>query len=196
VNEFVDECRREWKRLGVPDPVANEMAADLAADLEEAAAEGVSAEEVLGSGAFDPRAFAGAWAAERGVIGTTPAADVPAPPPTVRRRLPASTIVFALVALIGVLMAAFGPSRGGPVAVPVFRSEMRVKPIPPEFFGPGKVLVPGSRVIGFAGHSGIDTHALGLLLLIVGLLGIAASTTLTTRFRHRPWWPRHPTVTA
>jgi hypothetical protein len=41
VSEFVDECRREWRRLGVPDPVANEMAADLTADLEEAEAEGV-----------------------------------------------------------------------------------------------------------------------------------------------------------
>jgi hypothetical protein len=41
------ECRREWKRIGVPDPVANEMAADLAADVEEADADGVSAEEVL-----------------------------------------------------------------------------------------------------------------------------------------------------
>jgi len=67
VSDFVEERRRERKRLRVPDPVANEMAADLAADLEEAEAEGVSAEEVLGSGAFDPRAFAVAWATERGV---------------------------------------------------------------------------------------------------------------------------------
>ena len=34
MSEFVDECRREWHRLGVPDPVANEMAADLTADLD------------------------------------------------------------------------------------------------------------------------------------------------------------------
>jgi hypothetical protein len=69
VSEFVEECRREWKRLHVPDAVADEMAADLTADLGEAAAEGVSAEEVLGSGARDPRSFAASWAAERGVIG-------------------------------------------------------------------------------------------------------------------------------
>ena len=31
MNEFIEECRREWRRLGVPDPIANEMAADLAA---------------------------------------------------------------------------------------------------------------------------------------------------------------------
>jgi hypothetical protein len=72
VTEFVDECRREWRRLRVPDAVANEMAADLAADLNEAEVEGVSPEEVLGSGAFDPRAFAASWAAERGLIGLSP----------------------------------------------------------------------------------------------------------------------------
>ena len=33
MNEFVEECRREWRRLGVPDPIANEMAADLTADI-------------------------------------------------------------------------------------------------------------------------------------------------------------------
>jgi hypothetical protein len=58
VTDFVEQCRREWKRLRVPDAVANEMAADLAADLTEADAEGVSPEEVLGSSAFDPRSFA------------------------------------------------------------------------------------------------------------------------------------------
>jgi len=45
---FVDDCRREWKRLRVSDAVANEMAAELTADLEEAASEGASPEDVLG----------------------------------------------------------------------------------------------------------------------------------------------------
>lgn len=65
---FVDDCRREWKQLGVPDAVANEMAAELAADLTEAEAEGASAEEVLGYAVFDAPAFAAQWAEERGVI--------------------------------------------------------------------------------------------------------------------------------
>jgi hypothetical protein len=60
VSEFVEECRREWRRLGVPDPIANEMAADLTADIEEAEAEGGSAEDVLGNSVFDPRRFAAA----------------------------------------------------------------------------------------------------------------------------------------
>src|SRR5438128_11349072 len=75
VKDFVEECRREWKRLRVPDPVANEMAADLAADLEEAEAEGVSPEELLGSGASDPRSFAASWAAARGVGQRSPASE-------------------------------------------------------------------------------------------------------------------------
>jgi hypothetical protein len=68
MTEFVEECRREWKRLRVPEPAANEMAADLAADLKEAEQDGVAAEEVLGSGAFDPRAFAASWANARGLV--------------------------------------------------------------------------------------------------------------------------------
>jgi hypothetical protein len=68
VSNFVEECRREWKRLRVPGTVADEMADELAADLEEAEADGASAEDVLGSGASDPRAFAAAWANERGIV--------------------------------------------------------------------------------------------------------------------------------
>lgn len=68
MSEFIEECRREWRRLHVPDPAANEMAADLAADLSEAEAEGASPEELLGDAAFDPRAFARSWAQERGLV--------------------------------------------------------------------------------------------------------------------------------
>jgi hypothetical protein len=68
VSEFVEECRREWKRLRVPRTIADEMADDLTADLQEAEADGASVEEVLGSGASDARAFAAAWASERGIV--------------------------------------------------------------------------------------------------------------------------------
>ena len=63
--EFVEECRREWQRLGVADPIANEMAADLTADIQEAESEGGSAEDVLGNSLFDPKRFAAAWAEAR-----------------------------------------------------------------------------------------------------------------------------------
>jgi hypothetical protein len=113
VNQFVEECRQEWKRLRVPDPVANEMAADLAADLNEAEADGASAEEVLGSGAFDPRSFAASWAAERGVI----------PPAPVTDRRPRSSLIhpaiaaLTLVAGLGAALAIFASPHDSPAAV-------------------------------------------------------------------------------
>jgi hypothetical protein len=66
MSPYVEECRREWKRLGVPDLLAEEMAADLEADLAEAEADGVSAAEMLGES--DPRRFAATWARERGLV--------------------------------------------------------------------------------------------------------------------------------
>jgi hypothetical protein len=68
VSDFVEECRREWKRLRVPTSSADEMAADLSADLREAERDGAVPEDVLGTGAMDPRAFAAAWAEERGLV--------------------------------------------------------------------------------------------------------------------------------
>ena len=34
MSDFVEQCRQEWKRLGVPDPLAEEMAAALAGGRE------------------------------------------------------------------------------------------------------------------------------------------------------------------
>jgi hypothetical protein len=70
MSAFVEECRREWRRLGVPDLLAEEMATDLEADLAEAQAEGVSAAEILGES--DPRRFAETWARERGLVSEPP----------------------------------------------------------------------------------------------------------------------------
>lgn len=66
MSSFVEECRREWRRLGVPDILADEMAEDLEADLAEARSEGVPASELVGDG--DPRRFAATWASERGLV--------------------------------------------------------------------------------------------------------------------------------
>jgi hypothetical protein len=65
MTQVVDECRRTWRRLGVPREVADEMAADLEADLAAGAAEGYSPAAVIGT---DTTAFAAAWATERGVV--------------------------------------------------------------------------------------------------------------------------------
>jgi hypothetical protein len=67
---FIEECRYEWKRLGVPDSMAEEMATELESDLAEAQADGVSAIEILGES--DPRRFAATWARERGLVTDPP----------------------------------------------------------------------------------------------------------------------------
>jgi hypothetical protein len=99
VSDFVEECRREWRRLQVPEPAANEMAADLAADLREAEAEGASAEEVLGNAAFDPRSFAASWAIERGLV-------QPARRSRLARRSLLITIGVAALLIVGAALAA------------------------------------------------------------------------------------------
>lgn len=213
MNEFVEECRREWKRLGVPDPVANEMAVDLAADLEEAEADGVSAEEVLGSGAFDPRSFATAWAAERGVIQRTSPNGHGVP----RRSLMVAAIgVFALIAVSGGVLAIVaspsGPTRlelAAPVGpeVPTGPAVFRLPAPPPgvlsvavdgESLPAGLVytlpLPPATRIVAVdSNDSGVDTRAVGWVLLAVGLAGVVPLTMLSL------WvgpdrWPRRRTT--
>ena len=109
MNQFVEQCRLEWKRLGVPDPVADEMAADLASDLGEAEAEGVSAEELLGASAFDPGAFAASWAAERGII-PEPAAGGGGN----ARRRPLALVTFTAIAAVALVVAALLLATGQP----------------------------------------------------------------------------------
>ena len=182
MSEFVEECRREWKRLRVPDPVANEMAADLAADLTEAESEGVSVEEVLGSGAFDPRSFAASWAAERGVI--------PQAPPMSRDRIPrrsrmrAAIAAFALIAIIGAVLAIVASPSGRVAIAPAFGPlRLRIAPSPlPE---------PNTRVFGVVSNgSGIDSRPIGLLLLVLGSVGIMLSMLYWSPWASPKHWSR------
>jgi hypothetical protein len=153
VSKFVKECQREWKRLGVADAVANEMAADLEADLEEAEAEGASIEDVLGSSAFDPRSFAAAWAAERGVVGPSTTPGKPA-----RRLIVLATIVAAAIALIGAAIAFLPTTATHRVASVALRPAL---PAPPQ------TLVAPNHSAAIAA-----VHTVGLLLLVVGVIGI------------------------
>jgi hypothetical protein len=95
VTDVVRACRRSWRRLGVPRAAVADMTAELEADIEAAAIEGVPASELVG---HDPRAFALSWARAKGVAGPRP--------------LLASTAVAALMgALPGVaigLLIAYG----------------------------------------------------------------------------------------
>lgn len=98
MSDFVEQCRDEWRRLGVPAPLAEEMATDLASDLREAEADGVSAEELLGKSTFDPRAFASAWAIERGLI--------PGPPSQPPHSRPPLLVAFTAIAATALVIAA------------------------------------------------------------------------------------------
>jgi hypothetical protein len=168
VSEFVDECRREWRRLGVPDPVANEMAADLTADLEEAEAEGGSPEDVLGNSAFDPRRFAAAWAVARGVTGTL------TPDDRSRWRTP---VAIALTIFLGVLTVGAGllllaGSGSRSFAVAVRRVAPGAEPI--RIFPPGPRFSSGQFVLPFPGTgiAGVNVHPLAFMLLFVGVVGL------------------------
>ncbi len=174
MSEFVDECRREWRRLGVPDPVANEMAADLTADIDEAEAEGGSAEDVLGNSAFDPRCFAAAWAAARGVTG---------PPAPDRPSLWRQPVAIACAALLGVLVVGAGlvllvGARVGSVAFATRR--IVAGPGAIRVFPPGRIVAPAPLGPPFVGRAiaGVDVHPLGWLLLIVGVVGLGIVAVL------------------
>jgi hypothetical protein len=197
VNQFVEECRSEWKRLGVPDPVADEMAADLAADLEEADAEGASPEEVLGSGAFDARSFAAAWAVERGLVRRSL--------PSERRpgsfRLAAAIGASGLVAAAGAVLVLLA-SPSAPRRLAVASPSVSLPPVayvrspdgmtivgplpapPPDartvVAVPDSVTLlpgPGARIVSVdIDDSGVDTRTVGWVLLTVGLAGVVPLT--------------------
>lgn len=161
MSDFVEQCRREWRRLGVPDPLAEEMAADLATDLREAEAEGVSAEELLGRSVFDPRSFAASWAGERGII--------PGPPRRAKaRRRPLVLVAFTSIAAITVIVAALLLLSGGPkvslVASGAPRPHFRSAP-PPHI-----VLPPDGQVHG---NAAVPVEWILLFLAIIAL-GFAA----------------------
>jgi hypothetical protein len=182
VNPFVEECRREWKRLGVPDPVANEMAADLEVDLAEAEAEGTSAEDVVGVEVFDPPTFARSWAESRGVIPEPP--PPAAPPSFFRRWYPVAGIAACLlVALFGVMLLVAKPDRHVTVAAPAgFLIPSRIQKLGPgappprfRFVKPGfrKGFQLGGAVILPPDNPGPNLDLAGALFLVLGLGGAA-----------------------
>ncbi len=167
MSEFVEECRREWRRLGVPDPVANEMAADLTADLEEAEAEGGSPEDVLGNSAFDPRRFAAAWAGSRGVT------SAPIPDRRSPWRPPMAIVVTCLLGVltIGAGLALVSGRSSSSVAFATRRIMAGPGPI---HMVPGRIVGPGPLGLPVVGTqiAGVDLHPLALVLFLVGVLGL------------------------
>jgi hypothetical protein len=194
VNELVDECRREWKRLRVPDEVADEMAAELGADLAEAEAEGASAEDVLGRAALDPRSFAAAWAAERGAIA--------GPSGSGRRGLliPAAMAVLVLIAIVGaVLLIRASAPEGRDLSLPDSalltrasgpEARIIVVPAPSPETQLMKARVWVSSLVQDTRGSSSETRTIGAVLSIASLAGIAllaiASLLLARGRRSRP----------
>jgi hypothetical protein len=162
MSDFVERCRREWKRLGVPDPLAEEMAADLTTDLREAEADGISGEELLGNSVFDPRSFAASWAAERGII--------PVPPSHGNtRRRPLALAAFTSLAAIAVIVTALLLLTGQPtVSVVASRTTPpHLSSTPPAPFAHG----PSRTVL----HTSASTPVEWILLfLAIAALGFAA----------------------
>ena len=173
MSEFVEQCRREWRRLGVADPLADEMTADLTSDLEEAEAEGVSDAEYLGASASDPRSFAASWASERGIV--------PAPSsPEKDRHAPRVLIGFTALAAITVIVAAVLLATGEPkVALKTTRT------------APPHLPLPGTRpsVPSGTGHQVQAAAAAPVewILLVVALAALGFSAWLWLRWsRSRP----------
>lgn len=195
MNRFVEECRKEWRRLRVPDAIANEMAADLSADLDEAEAEGASAEDVLGDAVFDARAFAASWAAERGVI------EPPQLHPTGGRTsipLLVAGAVLVVTMLVGVSLVVAGRSGSTEARLAVAAaSPPRVQFWRPAFHRLPRVavVVPPRPILGVpAGAFVVGTHTddatrAGWALFLVGLLGTALVVVLAF-FTRRPRFAR------
>lgn len=165
MSEFVRRCRREWRRLGVPDSLAEEMATDLAADLREAEAEGVTAEELLGNSAFDPPSFAATWAAERGII--------PEPPPSqgVAHRKPVSLVAFTATAAIALIVAAVLLLTGEP-KLTLHTHGSR----PP---GPLSPVPPG---IGGQVHSTSASAPIEWIFLVLAIIALGFAARLWTKW--------------
>ena len=160
MSDFVEQCRLEWRRLGVPDPLAEEMAADLASDLREAEAEGVSAEEFLGSSAFDPRSFAASWAAERGII--------PAPPSRGNaRRRPLVLVAFTALAAIALIVAALLLLTGQP-KVALVASGTTPPHLPIASSGPLRTTRPGRLVLHASASAPVEWILLFFAIVALG----------------------------
>ena len=167
MTDFVEQCRREWRRLGVPDPLAEEMAADLASDLNEAEAEGVSAEELLGNSSYDPRSFAASWAAERGII--------PGPLSQPIRRRPRSLIAFTAIAAIALIGAAALLLTGEPQLT--LRTSLAPHPLGP----------PPPGVGGQVVHTTSASAPIEWILLVLAIIALGFAAWLWSNWsRSRP----------
>ena len=176
MSDFVDQCRREWKRLGVPNPVAEEMAADLASDIREAEADGVTIEELLGSSASDPRAFAASWAGERGLL------RVPSRQRSGGRRGRPVLIAFTIVASVALIVAVLLLATGEPKVSLVTHGAR-----PPHLGTPNASYMPPPGRVQASAAAPIEW-----ILLFVSVVALGFSAWLWSRWAR----PRSPIAAA
>ena len=172
MNEFVQACRKEWKRLRVPDQAVYEMASELEVHLGEAQAEGLTTVQALGPAALDPRSFAQDWAEARGVIpsgnGTDEARTSRHAP---LRGLSIPFTLSGLAALVGAVIASQRPKWRHFLGYPHLRFV-------------GSVTGQGSY---WAGPS-VELLKTGTLLLVLGIIGLIATSA------YRLWTRRSATA--
>jgi len=162
MSAFVEECRQEWKRLGVPDLLAEEMATELESDLAEAQADGVSVTEILGES--DPRRFAANWAGERGLV------SEPVPPKRRRRRVWPWVVAFVLLCLFLISFAFIGVGSGQLGSGP----QVQVTPLR-RVSVPNVIGMKACKAVRTVAHSGVDDwrilghqHGYSCDLIVVG----------------------------
>jgi hypothetical protein len=170
VNEFVNECRREWKRLGVPRSTADEMAAELAVDLDEG-----TPEEVLGTDAANARVFARSWAEERGVIRERR-----------RSRIPAVLAALALIPTVLGAVLVLTSDDDSKAAVPAAPSGNTFVWVPPSQYKQAVIVAEAQAAHDHAvlleersrlsAAPDDDSSTLGIVLLIAGLALLVPST--------------------
>jgi hypothetical protein len=172
VNEFVSECRREWKRLGVPRSTIDEMAAELDRDLDEG-----TPEEVLGTDAANAPAFARTWAEARGVIRERQ-----------RSRVPAILTALALIpTVVGAALMVSDDTSGSTSTVTVqsltFAPSPKMQTIP----SPETILAYAAHNRAVAAQESArleeqneDANSIGTVLLIAGLAVLLPSTLFSS----------------
>lgn len=108
MTDVVRTCRRTWRRLGVTRAASAELAAELSADLDQAAADGIDPVAYVG----DARELAIDWATARGLVGARPRLLTAALAATAGA-LPGAA--FALFAAYGLSSAGLARLAGLPV---------------------------------------------------------------------------------
>ena len=151
------------------------MAAELAADLAEAAEDGVPQADIIGRDLSDPRSFAASWAAERGYVGSSCKGG------TARKAVLSGALAgLAAVAVSGaaVMIVASTSSSGARQALaPRFAGHTAKAVWITGTAASMRAVSPPPLWVEQDTGTSSNTRAVGLVLLIVGLAGVVPLAT-------------------